>query len=1323
MFHTVEFDSEDDPTKLDETTATKRLSSMLTGDPLADMYTFENEARKYLERSEKAFVGASKRVEHDSVHRFAQRQEVQLASRDTGDYFRAHERDSLPLDGGERAGVGPGSTTSIARGELPRSTLTSLEGYKTRDLFASHARRSKKTRAEVVFEASNDPIGHRYRTSADHVLAASDFPATKAWDPAFKIANPPEDTDTQLGLHKFRATVDEKKLEAQVAALSAQHMERRLAAQTLKRSVMNQLDDYAQSQSRREGETIRRSEDGYRQLFDQQDNDRRDAKTRPASAPLHLSASSSKKKQRSGEKSDHAPNGDSHPYGAPLSQSELDKRDPRTAMSHVDVQLLAHRAEADRRAANAHGDDTIDGNGVSIRPSTANRLRTARWSDANSNPTTASVAGHVHGPGCEHGHFAIGGAPPTSTATATELLHRHRPGSAALQQYESRPPSTTIIGSTAGMAPSAIAALIPAPKPAPLPVPVPLIEHHFRQEAWSTSKRSEYEIDQLSHDMSTLMPSAHDVGHDIVSDEDDEPTVAFEDSIAGATAARMKHEARKAEKARRIEEARQAARQAREEAREKLKYKTEVWEAHKLGIMPLDETEADHTLAAVKAKRLMLTRAGVPLSKTPTHDVAFNSSVVKRKDPPPPKARVKKEGAGGAGTDRTAASTSASAKRPTSSNKKGPPTIKAKPATIAATLDKAQALQRGQENVDFVERLYTDGQLADTVDRISASDQLYGRTLHHSASMYRSNEDGKTRQRPRPFSAIYSHQSATGLQLAPSDGTPALLSLAPASSTPSSSSSSLRPSTASLLGHSASHPQLLKTPKSRASTIANLLTHVHSHVASSEGMLVVERVKEAMARDGHMHGQPMRISRAILEHALIPPHVVLTPAQRSALPEQINNLATNPFEVKKKKKLKKGRKGSSKKKKKSSSKKKVDGKKVVEPEGLAFPLGTATSEFAGNPLVSDLGLININDLISTPDEKTIFRNLYLQHATHLMLIFDFYSTRGSGGPPLMSQIKWLQFLALCHVFQPSVSSSTASPAPSLSPPSVTRREALEIFADSDDLSVENIDVDELISRPAFLERLARIAVAKCGRVVTLPPAPLGESQPVQPVPLTPPQAFETFVLKYLLPNALAVSPNEFRMRLLEEKVQAVLQQHNIPLQVRHWSHQLGMWDYHNRVSIFKSLFLRCLGLLFHFIQTMFSQYAHASDGTINYDSLKQLLKECDIPPSAGFVDKAIRETCHEIGSTGDITRAHLFYPDLMELFARMSDLATPSGDLSIGLSSFLQNAWTSFTARVPSANSIAASIAASHQAAAAVATGVSGGSKTNTPRDTRVKFA
>jgi hypothetical protein len=141
---------------------------------------------------------------------------------------------------------------------------------------------------------------------------------------------------------------------------------------------------------------------------------------------------------------------------------------------------------------------------------------------------------------------------------------------------------------------------------------------------------------------------------------------------------------------------------------------------------------------------------------------------------------------------------------------------------------------------------------------------------------------------------------------------------------------------------------------------------------------------------------------------------------------------------------------------------------------------------------------------------------------------------------------------------------------------------------------------------------------------------------------------------------------------------------------------------------------------------MFSHYADAREGTLSHANFALLLRDCDISPSAGFVTQSLQSAFTPTGASPmDVTTITMFYPELLDVFGRMADAATPSPDLASGLSAFLHNAWSSFTQRVPQAMQIAADIAASHQAAAANATGEGGvgGSKMNTPRDTRVKFA
>lgn len=1065
-------------------------------------------ARRDFAHTHTGVVGVRPTVQAASVRAFETRMRDALVRADLdagrGDVpFRPHEADNTEAGPGFVAGLGPGTHTQVSRGPLARSTLTALNGYKTRDLFASHARRTKSTRDEVAHDAAKNPDGHRYRTTADHVLSDADFAPMRKVDRGYH-AGADADLDSaahpevMLGLHRLRPTVDEKRLEAEVAELSAQHMKRRLAEQTLQRSIRDKVTQFGRALERREEETTRRQEDAYRQLFDRQDATERQAaasqKSRPVSAPMvrvppakkHRVMESTSSNMSMAEDDEDPAIVEEHP-GRPLTREERDLRDPRTAVSHIDVQLMQHRA---REAAEADARNTPAG--FSMRPSTAGRLRVARWADEATRGAADRVLEHGHGNGAQAGGRALGhshsrshltSASSSSPSPATELLHRHRPGSAALSLHAH------------GDAPH-------------LPVPVSLIEDHFRAAAWSLERREESEIDSLSRDLADLSTKQQQAA-DTVEEEDEAQDIAvMEESIAGSIAARMKHEARQVERLARAEARRAAAKAAVKAARDSLRHKTDEWESHRMGIAPFGETEKDLTLAAVKARQLALVRAGIPVAKPPTHDVAFNSSVVKRKTAPVPKARVKKEG------DDAAKEKVKVVRAP--SGKKGPPAPKLRPAGVGkTTLAKSQALEQRHVDRTFVDGLY-DSSLADALDVVGSE-----KPLNHSGSLYRSSQEPAARRRSRPFSAAPSTTApvvlqADGVYRAPLQVVTAGGDPLPHGLAPSSSSQTLRPATTSLLGISVSHPQLLKSVAARASAVGGVMAHVHGHVHRSEALAQVDAVRDAMARAmGGSDAPNFHLSRAALERALVPPSVHLTADQQKLFPPSIGtHLAVNPFAVVKKKK-KKGRKGSSKKKKRKTSD--SPKRKVVEAEGLAFPLGTNPAEFANNPLVSDLGLINIGE-IATSEDKALFRQVYLAHAPALVRTFDLFSARAAtgasstsssaahGGPPLMSQFKWVQFLSVCGVFDA---------ASSVGPP-VTVRSALQIFADDDDLSIENIDVDELISRPAFLERIARIAVAKCGTTHAQPAAaePTPEALAAANTRVVPPaEALETFIIK------------------------------------------------------------------------------------------------------------------------------------------------------------------------------------------------------------------
>jgi len=156
------------------------------------------------------------------------------------------------------------------------STLSDkLQGFKTRDLFASHARRAHKTRERVVEDAQYNPDTGGHRPHMARPLSAVDFPATRQRPQAirgdrrvapqrFIAAEPAHDPAHKLGLHRFAPSTDEKRVEDQVSALSAEHMERRAAEQHLKDSVAASMAHYARSIERRNEETLRRSEEPYR---------------------------------------------------------------------------------------------------------------------------------------------------------------------------------------------------------------------------------------------------------------------------------------------------------------------------------------------------------------------------------------------------------------------------------------------------------------------------------------------------------------------------------------------------------------------------------------------------------------------------------------------------------------------------------------------------------------------------------------------------------------------------------------------------------------------------------------------------------------------------------------------------------------------------------------------------------------------------------------------------------------------------------------------------------------------------------------------------
>lgn len=136
------------------------------------------------------------------------------------------------------------------------------------------------------------------------------------------------------------------------------------------------------------------------------------------------------------------------------------------------------------------------------------------------------------------------------------------------------------------------------------------------------------------------------------------------------------------------------------------------------------------------------------------------------------------------------------------------------------------------------------------------------------------------------------------------------------------------------------------------------------------------------------------------------------------------------------------------------------------------------------------------------------------------------------------------------------------------------------------------------------------------------------------------------------------------------------------------------------------------------LQTMFSQYAHPREGTLSYDNLKQMLRQCDIDANSNAVVGAIAGAfgsmvAHDPAAAG----LRLFFPELLELLARVADAnsGAAADDLADSLSQLLHTAWSTFAERVPGAMQVASAIAASHQAATANALG-------DTPRETKVKF-
>jgi hypothetical protein len=170
-----------------------------------------------------------------------------------------------------------------------------------------------------------------------------------------------------------------------------------------------------------------------------------------------------------------------------------------------------------------------------------------------------------------------------------------------------------------------------------------------------------------------------------------------------------------------------------------------------------------------------------------------------------------------------------------------------------------------------------------------------------------------------------------------------------------------------------------------------------------------------------------------------------------------------------------------------------------------------------------------------------------------------------------------------------------------------------------------------------------------------------------------------------MPNALSVSPAHIRMRLLDDKVQHLLSVHNIAL------------------------------------QAMFSHYANAATGTLSYSDFKALLRECDIPPSASYVEKALSAAFSASNQMIELTSVNLYFHDLCEVFGRIGDLSSVgTKDLASNLGDLLQHAWQSFTARVPAAAALAASIAASHQAAA---NALGNAAPSASAKKTGVKFA
>jgi len=256
------------------------------------------------------------------------------------------------------------------------------------------------------------------------------------------------------------------------------------------------------------------------------------------------------------------------------------------------------------------------------------------------------------------------------------------------------------------------------------------VDSHFLLEGWSLATRPSHEVDALTADLESQQVQRERreaLEEEEVRQEEQMMSEALEDASLKhnptllAAAKIRRDNARAAVQRRQREEERDQARAALRDTRASLKMKTDTWPAESLGIVPMGASAKDMTLASLKATQASLNKVGAALGRTPSHDVAFNSSVVKRKENPPPKGARKpkvEEPPPPPPPEPTPARRGARRsvepppppppppKRAASAKKA--PLSRARPAPVASTLARAQALMHGPESaarMAFVDNL------------------------------------------------------------------------------------------------------------------------------------------------------------------------------------------------------------------------------------------------------------------------------------------------------------------------------------------------------------------------------------------------------------------------------------------------------------------------------------------------------------------------------------------------------------------------------------------------------------------------------------------